>query len=112
MTEFVNYLHEVFAEFGPIATKPMFGGYGVYHNELMIGLVANDVLYLKADIESAPIFEAEGLVRFIYDKKGKPTQMSYYTAPEAIFDDPELAKVWATRAYEAAVRNQKPEKLH
>ena len=62
MTEFVNYLHEVFAEFGPIATKPMFGGYGVYHNELMIGLVANDVLYLKADIESAPIFEAEGLV--------------------------------------------------
>jgi len=27
----------------------MFGGYGIYHDGLMFGLVENDILYLKAD---------------------------------------------------------------
>jgi len=37
--------------------------------------------------------------------------MSYYMAPEDIFDDPEEAKVWADRSYAAAVRSNKPKKM-
>lgn len=112
MSEFVDHLHEEFASFGPIRTRPMFGGFGVYHDDLMFGLVANDVLYLKADAESAPQFEAEGLERFIYVKQGTPTSMSYYTAPETIFDDPDIAREWATRAYAAALRGQPRKATH
>ncbi|MFM1895269.1 MAG: hypothetical protein RLZZ385_343 [Pseudomonadota bacterium] len=112
MSEFVDYLPEVFAQFGPVEVRAMFGGHGVFHNNLMIGLVAKDVLYLKADDESAPLFEAEGLEPFIYNKAGKLAQMSYYEAPEVIFDDPEAASLWASRAYEAAVRGNKPERIH
>lgn len=106
-TEFVEYLHEVFETFGPIRARRMFGGFGIYHDDLMFGLVADDVLYLKADAESAESYVARGLTQFEYIKQGKPMRMSYYTAPEEIFDDPEAARVWASLAFEAALRSRK-----
>jgi DNA transformation protein len=107
MSEFVANLEAVFAAFGPIRTRRMFGGYGVYHDDLMFGLVLDDVLYLKADGESAEMFRDRGLAQFEYEAKGKLTRMSYYMAPEEIFDDPEAARLWATRAFEAALRSRK-----
>jgi DNA transformation protein len=88
----------------------MFGGHGVYHEGLMFALVADDVLYLKADAASAGAFTALGLGPFVYEKNGRKTRMSYYAAPEAIFDDPDVAKEWAERAYAAALRGAKPKK--
>ena len=32
--------------------------------------------------------------------------MSYFLAPEEIFEDPKLAKKWATLAFDAALRNK------
>ena len=37
--EFIDFLHEVFEDLGPIQAKRMFGGYGIYHDGLMFGLV-------------------------------------------------------------------------
>ena len=108
MSEFVDYLHEVFAPFGRVIAKPMFGGHGIYHDGLMFGLVADDELYLKADATTRTDFEAAGSVPFEYMKKGKPTNLSYYRAPEAIFDDPDEALNWARLAYDAALRGRKP----
>lgn len=48
MSEFVNYLHEVFESFGPISSRRMFGGYGIYHEGLMFGLVADERALLRA----------------------------------------------------------------
>jgi len=110
MSEFVDYLNEVFERFGPIYARRMFGGHGVYHNEVMIALVADDVLYLKADSNSSIHFEKLGMSAFEFDKNGKKVTMSYFTAPEAIYDDPDEARIWATRAYEAALRSKRPKK--
>ena len=88
----------------------MFGGFGVFLDGLMFGLVADDVLYLKADAESSQQFESRGLGAFEYTKNGKTMKMSYFLAPEDIFDDKDEAKVWANRAYEAALRSKKPKK--
>ena len=108
MSEFVDNLNEVFTLFGLIHTKRMFGGYGVYHDNLMFGLVADDVLYLKADDNSSNTFSRRGLSQFEYEKGSKKVKMSYYMAPEEIFDDPEKAREWASRAFEAALRSRKP----
>ncbi|MES9846195.1 MAG: TfoX/Sxy family protein [Candidatus Sedimenticola sp. PURPLELP] len=108
MSEFVDNLNEVFALFGPVRSRRMFGGYGVYHDDLMFALVADDVLYLKADEQSAGAFMELGLPQFEYAKQGKKYKMSYYMAPDDLFDDMELAREWATRAFEAALRNRKP----
>jgi DNA transformation protein len=106
MSEYVEFLKEVFEQFGPIHPRRMFGGYGLFHKGLMFGLVADDVLYLKADDTLSTYFEERGLDQFQYEKRGKTFKMSYYMAPENIFDDPEEAKIWAARSYEAAVRSK------
>ena len=108
MSEFVRYLDEVFKRFGPIHARRMFGGWGIYGDELMFGLVADDVLYLKADAQSLEAFEKRGMRRFEYTRNGKTMGMSYFTAPDEIYDDSDEARVWATRAYEAALRSRKP----
>jgi DNA transformation protein len=106
MSEYVEYVKEVLEHFGAIRVRRMFGGYGVYHEDLMFGLIADDVLYLKADDESVKQFRDKGLARFQYVKNGKPTKISYFMAPEEIFDDADDAKAWASLAYEAALRSR------
>ena len=107
MSEFVGYLSEVFRLLGPIRSRPMFGGHGIFYDGFMIGLVSDDVLYLKTDKDTLPMFEGRGLHPFEYVKNGKRMKMSYSLAPEEVFDDAQIAKTWATRAYEAAVRAKK-----
>ena len=106
MSEFVAFLQEVFEEFGPVQSKKMFGGYGLFRDGLMFGLVADDTLYLKADEANAAQFESRDLDQFEYGKGDKQVKMSYYLAPEDIFDDRELAAEWAARSYEAALRGK------
>lgn len=106
MDEFVEYLREVFELFGPVTVRKMFGGYGIYHDGLMFALVADDVLYLKADADNRHYFEQEGLGPFVYDKGGKPVTMSYYQAPDDLMEDREVAATWAARSFEAALRGR------
>jgi DNA transformation protein and related proteins len=107
MSEFTQYLQEVFELFGPISARKMFGGYGVYHQGLMFGLVADDTLYLKADAENVACFQELELAPFEYHKQGRVTKMSYYLAPDEIMDDREQAAIWAQRSFAAAVRGQR-----
>lgn len=106
-SEFVAFLAEVFENFGRIEARRMFGGYGLYHEDVMFGLVADDVLYLKADAESATAFVERGLAPFEYVKQGRPTRLSYYMAPETVFDDRDEATAWARLAFEAALRSRR-----
>ena len=88
----------------------MFGGYGIYHDGVMFGLVADDELYLKVDDSNRTDFETLGLEAFVYDKQGKQMKMSYYQAPEVIFDDPGEAEQWARKAWEVAWKTKAKKK--
>jgi len=104
MSGFVEYLKEVFLDFGTIQPRKMFGGYGIYHQGVMFGLVADDTLYLKVDDKLKPLFEAKGLAPFQYDKTDKVVELSYYVAPDEILDDPQEAALWAQRSYDVAIQ--------
>jgi DNA transformation protein len=106
-SELVIHLCELFERFGAVEARRMFGGYGLFHDELMFGLVASDRLYLKADATSAPDFVERGLAQFEYTKQGRATRLSYYLAPDEVFDDPEAAEWWAAHAFDAALRSRK-----
>jgi DNA transformation protein len=110
MSEYIEYLKEVFDQFGTIQPRRMFGGYGIFYKGLMFALVADDTLYLKADETISQHFIDRELEQFSYEKQGKAFKMSYYMAPEDIFDDPEEAMIWADRSYAAAVRSIKIKK--
>jgi DNA transformation protein len=107
VSEFVAYLQEVFSEFGSISSRRMFGGYGIFYDGLMIGLVADDTLYLKVDLETEATFREHGLAQFGYPKAGKMIGMSFYLAPEEALDDPVEMREWAQLAYAAALRAKK-----
>lgn len=82
----------------------MFGGFGVFLEGLMFGLVADNELYLKVDSENRPDFEDLGLQAFSFEKNGKKFEMSYFQAPEEAMEDGELLASWASKAYGAALR--------
>jgi len=110
MSEFINHLDVIFREFGPVTSKKMFGGYGLYHQGIMFALVADDQLYLKADNAVEKYFTEKSLPAFEYQKGTKIIKMSYFLAPDEIMDDSELAAIWASRSFDAAKRNYKPKK--
>ena len=100
-------IKELFEGLGPVTIRKMFGGKGVYHNGLIIGVEIRNEVLLKADSVSAPDFEAAGANRWAYDGKGRPVHMPYWSIPESAVDDAEELGVWARKAYEAALRSKK-----
>lgn len=102
--EFVNYVVDLMQSIGPVRAKGMFGGHGIFLEELMFGLIADGILYLKADKETENEFNEKGLEQFTYYKKRKELKMSYYQAPEETLEDIEEMNTWATKAYNVALR--------
>ena len=97
---------------GPVRARAMFGGFGIYHEDLMFGLIAYDRLYLKVDAETKGRFRDAGSEPFVYDGKGKPVEMSYWTAPEGTMENPAALLPWAELGLAAArrARKKKPPK--
>ena len=62
--EFCDYLMDRLAPLGEPSYKFMFGGFGIYVDGLMTGIVVDDVLMLRADEENRPDYEARGIGPF------------------------------------------------
>jgi DNA transformation protein len=105
---FVEYLLELLQPVPGVTAKRMFGGYGIFREGLMFGLVADDVLYLKVDDQNRNDFTARGLEPFSYVKDGKPMAMSYHQAPGEALDNADEMVIWAEKAFQAAVRAKQP----
>ena len=71
-----------------VRAKRMFGGVGLYADELFFALIDDDVLYLKVDDETRHDFEQRGLGPFQPFGEGSAT-MQYYPLPEDLLEDPE-----------------------
>ena len=102
--EFASYVVELMQSIGSVYSKRMFGGYGIFNDGLMFGLIADSVLYLKADEQTEDEFKTKGLGPFTYNKQGKEFKLSYYQAPEETLENDEEMYVWATKAYNTALR--------
>jgi DNA transformation protein and related proteins len=95
---------ELLAPLGQVRSRAMFGGHGLYVDELFIALIAYDNLYLKTDPHSREAFRAAGCKPFVYDGKGKPMEMGYWTVPAEAMESPALMRPWAMRAIQSALQ--------
>lgn len=102
--EFVTYVVDLMQSIGPVQARYMFGGHGIFLDNLMFGLIVNATLYLKVDNETRDEFVDKGLQPFTYIKKGKEYTMSYYQAPEETLEDSEEMTLWTNKAFSAALR--------
>jgi DNA transformation protein len=101
---FVEHCLELLSPLGAVRSRRMFGGHGLYAGERFVALIAFDRLYVKADAESEPRFAAAGCVPFLYEGKGKPVRMSYWTVPDEAMESPAAMAPWAQLAWQAAGR--------
>jgi DNA transformation protein len=105
---FASYCAELLAGLGPVRVKRMFGGHGIYVDDLFLAIVAGDTLYLKADEETAARFEAAGCAPFSYTTRDhRRISMGYRAAPAEAMDSPALMRPWAQLAMQAALRARK-----
>ena len=103
--DFANYCAELFAGLGPVRVKRMFGGHGIYVDDLFIAIVVGETLYLKADEETVARFEAEGCTPFTYTAKGnRRVSMGYRAAPPEAMDSAAAMRPWGRLAMDAALR--------
>ena len=102
--EYAAHIVDLLQFIGPVESKSMFGGFGMFLEGLMFGLVAGNELYLKVDIQNLQDYEDLGLQAFSFEKQGRQIKMSYYQAPEEAMEDAELLSDWASNAYGAAMR--------
>lgn len=96
---------ELLAPLGPVRSRRMFGGAGLYADDVFVALMFGDQLYLKADDVTRPRFEAAGCEPFRYAKKdGESVSISYFRPPEEAMESSALMLPWARLAMEAALR--------
>src|SRR5258705_424590 len=100
-----DFLIDLFADFGPVTIRRMFSGFGISADGTNFALALRGGLYLCADDQTIPRFEAEGAKPFQYQTRAKTVTVgSYWQLPERLYDDPEELTDWARAALSAAQR--------
>jgi DNA transformation protein len=103
---FASYCAELLTPLGPVRVRRMFGGHGIYVDDLFIAIVTGETLYLKADAETTPRFDAAGCAPFTYSSRGRTVSLHYRAAPAEAMDSPALMRPWASLAMQAALRSR------
>lgn len=108
--DFAQYCCELLSSAGPCVAKRMFGGFGISVDGVSIAIIADlgagEKLWLKGDEATRSQYAAAGCAMFIYDAKGTPRSMNYFSAPEEAMDSADAMRPWAALALECAVRAQ------
>ena len=108
-----DYLIDLFAEFGPVALRRMFSGYGIVADGVNFAMALRAGLIFRVDDLTVSRYEAEGAKPFQYETRSRTVVVkSYRHLPERLYDDPEELAIWAREAVEAARRAaaKKPKK--
>jgi len=102
---FAEFLREQLAPLGRVTMRRMFGKTGVFCDGVMLGMVTDNTLYLRVDDHNrAPFKEAEAFPPLNYEKQGSTIDLSFWRAPERLFDEPDELVTWARIALAAASR--------
>ena len=85
---------------GPVRTRAMFGGHGVWCDDRFVAIVFHGVLYLKANAETRKLFAAAGSRPFqmSFDR---PSRLAFYTVPDSAIADADELDLWLDRAVAA-----------
>ncbi len=88
-----------------VRTRSMFGGVGIYADDLFFALIDDDILYLKVDDSNRPAFEARSMRAFQpYGEGGEV--MQYYALPEDVLEESEDLRPWVEGSVAAARRKK------
>lgn len=92
MAEFVDFIKDYLKKFGTPTSKKMFGGYGIYLNAKIIGIIYDGEFYIKAKLEVVEEYKKQGLKQFCYEKNGKFFYMKYFVLEDEMLENADILK--------------------
>lgn len=103
-SEFVEFVLEQLVSMGGAQARAMFGGYGIYQDNVMFAIIVDDRMYFKANVVTHQAFTAQGLAPFTYVARGKTRTLQSYEAPPDVFEEQEAMRHWAQQALDVALK--------
>ena len=101
-------VEDVLEHVGDVTARSMFGGWAIYLDGVIVGIIAEGELYLKATKELVVEYKKQGLYPFTYDKgDGKTYEMAYMSVPIETLEDREAIKERVMESYEISVQAKK-----
>lgn len=105
--EYMDYLRDLLDWLPQLRIKRMFGGAGLYSDDIFFAIADDGDLYLKADKESMVIYQKGGSEQFTYETKGKLSRMNYWSVPAEVIEEPDALRRWVGIALDTALRAKK-----
>ena len=101
----VAWVIEAMEPIGTVRSRAMMGGATLSCDGTPFALIADDMLWLKADAGSDAAWDAAECARFTYVmREGRVGTMNYRRAPVEVYDDADALRHWAQLALEAGHR--------
>ena len=110
---YLEYVLEQLSGLRGVVSRRMFGGAGLYQDELFFALVFANTLYFKVSDDNRADYEARNMGRFRPYKDRPQLSLTYYEVPADVLEDRDELAVWARRSLQAAAASKttKPAKL-
>ncbi len=80
-----------------VTHRRMFGGVGVYSDDVFFAVMDNDTLFFKVNDATRPRYEAAGSGPFV-PVPGAAPMRGYYAVPVSVLEDADELLAWATDA--------------
>ena len=92
---YLDYVLEQLGELGPVTSRAMFGGHGLYLGDQFFAIVYRDRLYFKTDEASRAEYEARDSEPF--RPNARQTLKSYWEVPAEVVEHPRVGRRMGTR---------------
>jgi len=106
-----SYVTEQLAFLGPISNRSIFGAVGIFIEERLLGIVADEVLYLHTGPTNREDYLSRGCRQFKPYPNAFDLTTDHHQVPAEIVTDPQTLKVWGERALHAAIEAAKAKQL-
>jgi DNA transformation protein len=105
--QFREYVLEQLAALGRLRANRMFGGVGLYGDEVFFGLIDDDTLYFKTGESNVAAYRDRGMPRFMPFPERNPQTLGYHQVPADVIEDAETLVEWARAAVRVAAAAKK-----
>lgn len=99
---FKDFVLDQLGKLPELECRAMFGGYGLYEEEIFFGIIFKGKLYFKTNARSAARYAKLGMMPFRPNRK--QILKNYYEVPVDIIEDSDRLAAWARESLSVAKR--------
>jgi DNA transformation protein len=93
---FKDFIVDQLSDLEDLECRAMFGGYGLYQDDIFFGILYKGRLYFKTDETTVASYKKLGMK--VFRPNAKQTLKNYYEVPVDILEDHDQLTDWAQKA--------------